>query len=251
MRCHQSQRRASGAPEATRDPVRDGSRVAAAIGRVGAVPRPQRDSPASCPRRGPGRARGPRPRDHGHERRRGARGSQVRDLLPVRRGLAAKISFDPDWPFCGLGRLTLNEIEARHPNLTWYTTAQSKDARGFYERYRQNSSSPLDRQAASLPAFRLRPLCPRTCNESPVGDEFRGGSNRALAGFIVGWVFCFEAGSIGVPGDRVAGEWRQPPTERRARCVPDRTANQGDPRSLTDSRTRRSTCVKAAQNIWP
>jgi len=63
---------------------------------------------------------------------------------------------------------------------------------------------------------------------------FRGGRSRALAGFIVGRVVCSEAGSIGVPGDRVPGEWRQPHTERRARCVPDRTANQGDPRSLTD-----------------
>jgi hypothetical protein len=56
-------------------------------------------------------------------------------------GLLQKISFDPDWQFCGLGRLTLNELEARHPSLTWYTTAQFKDARGFYERNRQNSSS--------------------------------------------------------------------------------------------------------------
>jgi hypothetical protein len=66
-------------------------------------------------------------------------------------GLLQKISFDPDWQFCGLGRLTLNELEARHPSLTWYTTAQYKDARGFYERYRQNSSSPwTDKQHPCL-----------------------------------------------------------------------------------------------------
>jgi hypothetical protein len=36
-------------------------------------------------------------------------------------------------------------------------------------------------------------------------------------------------------------------TGRRARCVPDRTVNRGDSRSLTCSRTRRLTCVHADQ----
>lgn len=57
-------------------------------------------------------------------------------------GLLYKISFDPDWQFCGLGRLVLGEIEDRHPRLAWYTTAQFKEARGFYDRYRRNSKSP-------------------------------------------------------------------------------------------------------------
>jgi hypothetical protein len=36
-------------------------------------------------------------------------------------------------------------------------------------------------------------------------------------------------------------------TGRRARCVPDRTVNQGDSRSLTDKQVRRLTCIHAAQ----
>jgi hypothetical protein len=35
----------------------------------------------------------------------------------------------------------------------------------------------------------------------------------------------------------------------RARCVPDQTVNQGDPRSLTDNETRHLTCVYAAERI--
>jgi hypothetical protein len=61
---------------------------------------------------------------------------------PCGTGLLYKISFDPDFQFCGLGRLALGQLEARHPGLTWYTTGQFKDARGFYDRYRQDSDSP-------------------------------------------------------------------------------------------------------------
>lgn len=57
-------------------------------------------------------------------------------------GLLYKVSFDPDFQFCGLGRLALGQLEARHPALTWFTTGQFKDARGFYDRYRQDSDSP-------------------------------------------------------------------------------------------------------------
>jgi hypothetical protein len=66
---------------------------------------------------------------------------------PFAAGLLYKISFDPDFQFCGLGRLALDQLETRHPGLTWYTTGQFKDARGFYDRYRQRSDSPwTDRQ---------------------------------------------------------------------------------------------------------
>lgn len=56
--------------------------------------------------------------------------------------LLYKIGFPDDWQFCGLGRLALSQLEARHPDLTWYTTGQFKHARGFYDRYRQGSGSP-------------------------------------------------------------------------------------------------------------
>ncbi|MGI8336697.1 hypothetical protein ACRYCC_42705 [Actinomadura scrupuli] len=39
-------------------------------------------------------------------------------------GLLYKIGFPADWQFSGLGRLALDQLEARHPGLTWYTTAQ-------------------------------------------------------------------------------------------------------------------------------
>ena len=57
-------------------------------------------------------------------------------------GLLYKIGFPDDWQFCGLGRLALSQLEARHPDLTWHTTGQPKNARGFYDRYRQTSGSP-------------------------------------------------------------------------------------------------------------
>jgi hypothetical protein len=57
-------------------------------------------------------------------------------------GLLYKIGFPKDWQFCGLGRLALSQLEARHPDLTWHTTSQLKKARGFYDRYRQTSGSP-------------------------------------------------------------------------------------------------------------
>jgi hypothetical protein len=57
-------------------------------------------------------------------------------------GLLYKIGFPGDWQFCGLGRLALSQLEARHPDLTWHTTGQLKNARGFYDRYRQTSGSP-------------------------------------------------------------------------------------------------------------
>jgi hypothetical protein len=59
---------------------------------------------------------------------------------PCRVGLLYKIEFPPHWQFCGLGRLALNQLETWHPDLMWYTTGQFKHARGFYERYRQDSS---------------------------------------------------------------------------------------------------------------
>jgi hypothetical protein len=62
--------------------------------------------------------------------------------LPCGTGLLYKISFDPDFQFCGLGRQALGQLESRHPGLTWYTTGQFKQARGFYDRYRQESDSP-------------------------------------------------------------------------------------------------------------
>ena len=61
---------------------------------------------------------------------------------PCATGLLYKISFGADFRFCGLGRLALDQLEARHPGLTWYTTGQSGYARGFYDRYRERSDSP-------------------------------------------------------------------------------------------------------------
>jgi len=61
---------------------------------------------------------------------------------PCGTGLLYKISFNADFRFCGLGRLALDQLEVRHPGLTWYTTGQSENARGFYDRYRQHSDSP-------------------------------------------------------------------------------------------------------------
>ena len=61
---------------------------------------------------------------------------------PCRAGLLHKISIDMDWHFCGLGRRALRQLEARHPDVAWYTTGQYKHARGFYDRYRQDSNSP-------------------------------------------------------------------------------------------------------------
>lgn len=61
---------------------------------------------------------------------------------PCGAGLLYKITFNADFRFCGLGRLALDQLEARHPGLTWYTTGQSENARGFYDCYRQHSDSP-------------------------------------------------------------------------------------------------------------
>ncbi|WP_433358680.1 hypothetical protein [Streptosporangium sp. CA-115845] len=57
-------------------------------------------------------------------------------------GLLNKISFSLDWQFCGLGTVALRQMEIRHPGLTWYTSGQYSHAKGFYERYRQDSDSP-------------------------------------------------------------------------------------------------------------
>lgn len=57
-------------------------------------------------------------------------------------GLLYKIGFPTDWQYCGLGTLALRQLEDRHRGLTWYTTDQPKHARGFYDRYRQDSGSP-------------------------------------------------------------------------------------------------------------
>jgi hypothetical protein len=61
---------------------------------------------------------------------------------PCRAGLLHKISIDTDWHFCGLGRQALRQLETRHPDAVWYTTGQYKHSRGFYDRYRQDSTSP-------------------------------------------------------------------------------------------------------------
>lgn len=70
-----------------------------------------------------------------------------------RTGLLYKIGFPDDWQFCGLGRLALSQLEARHPDLTWYTTGQSKHARGFYDRYRLGSASPWTARQHPCPHF--------------------------------------------------------------------------------------------------
>jgi hypothetical protein len=69
-------------------------------------------------------------------------------------GLLDKIGFPADWQYCGLGRRALRELEARHPELTWYTSGQLAGARGIYDRYRQESRSPWitsNRPCAHLP----------------------------------------------------------------------------------------------------
>jgi hypothetical protein len=68
-------------------------------------------------------------------------------------GLLYKIGFPDDWQFCGLGRLALSQLEARHPDLTWYTTGQSRHAKGFYDRYRQGSTSPWTARQHPCPHF--------------------------------------------------------------------------------------------------
>jgi len=70
-----------------------------------------------------------------------------------RAGMLYKIEFAPDWQFCGFGRLALSQLEARHPDLTWYTTGQFNEARGFYERYRHGSASPWTDQDNPCPHF--------------------------------------------------------------------------------------------------
>ncbi|MEV0623514.1 hypothetical protein AB0I81_60075 [Nonomuraea sp. NPDC050404] len=68
-------------------------------------------------------------------------------------GLLRKISFSPEWHCCGLGTLALRELETRHPTLTWYTTGQYAHARGFYDRYRDGSSSPWTASQHPCPHF--------------------------------------------------------------------------------------------------
>jgi hypothetical protein len=72
---------------------------------------------------------------------------------PCHTGLLYKIGFPADWQFCGLGRLALSQLEARHPDLTWYTTGQFSHARGFYDRYRQGSASPRAARQRPCPHF--------------------------------------------------------------------------------------------------
>jgi hypothetical protein len=64
-----------------------------------------------------------------------------------------KIEFAPDWQACGFGRLALSRLEARHPDLTWCTTGQFSDAKGFYDRYRQGSTSPWTDDQSPCPHF--------------------------------------------------------------------------------------------------
>jgi hypothetical protein len=70
-----------------------------------------------------------------------------------RTGLLYKITFPPDWQFCGLGRLALSQLEHRHAGLTWYTTGQLSHARGFYDRYRRGSASPWTTSQHPCPHF--------------------------------------------------------------------------------------------------
>jgi hypothetical protein len=72
---------------------------------------------------------------------------------PCHAGLLYKISIDPEFQFCGLGRQSLSQLETRHPDLTWYTTGQFRHARGFYDRYRQHSPSPWTSQQHPCPHF--------------------------------------------------------------------------------------------------
>jgi hypothetical protein len=72
---------------------------------------------------------------------------------PCGTGMLYRIEFAPDWQFCGFGRLALSQLEARHPDLTWYTTGQFQHARSFYERYRQSSTSPWADEQQPCPHF--------------------------------------------------------------------------------------------------
>jgi hypothetical protein len=71
----------------------------------------------------------------------------------LRHGDAVPDRVRPDWQFCGFGRLALSQLEARHPDLTWYTTGQFQHARSFYERYRQSSTSPWADEQQHCPHF--------------------------------------------------------------------------------------------------
>jgi hypothetical protein len=68
-------------------------------------------------------------------------------------GMLYQIEFAPDWQFCGLGRLALSQLESRHRGLTWFTTGQFPHARGFYDRYRQDSDSPWTNEQNPCPHF--------------------------------------------------------------------------------------------------
>ena len=70
-----------------------------------------------------------------------------------RTGLLYKIEFAPDWQFCGFGLSALSQREDRHPSLTWHTTGQLQHARGFCDRYRQDSSSPWTARQHPCPHF--------------------------------------------------------------------------------------------------
>lgn len=72
---------------------------------------------------------------------------------PCGAGMLYKIEFAPDWQSCGFGRLALSQLETRHPDLTWYTTGQFKEAKGFYDRYRQDSVSPWTDEQNHCPHF--------------------------------------------------------------------------------------------------
>lgn len=61
---------------------------------------------------------------------------------PCGAGLLYKISFDPDFQFCGLGRLALGQLEARHPDLTWYTTGQFRTRAAFTTATASTATAP-------------------------------------------------------------------------------------------------------------
>ena len=159
-------------------------------------------------------------RGHGHERRRGTRGSQVRDLLPVRRRPTAKDQLRPrTGSSTGWARLALNELEALHPSLTWYTTAQLKFGAASTSATARTAAAP--RPTGNIPAcISTKTAMPRMGTESPTRRQW------------------FPRG----------GRW-QPCLGRRARYVPDRPANQGDSRSPTDNQARHMSCIYAARRM--
>jgi hypothetical protein len=72
-----------------------------------------------------------------------------------RTGLLYKIGFPTDWQFCGLGRLALRQLEARHPGLIWLHDRPVQTRHRLLRPVPPAQRQPLDRQAAPLPALHL------------------------------------------------------------------------------------------------